>query len=78
MSHTDRGNYSGVYSSDSRVEKIEEVETPAGRFAAYKIINLNNNAPWATCWFAPAVGWTVKCEGVTAALNFALTSYHLE
>jgi hypothetical protein len=72
-----------MFRTTGRSEGIEEVETPAGRFRAFKVIadsGLGKGGP-TECWYAPKVKWVVKChsgERGVAIPNFEVTSYHLE
>lgn len=78
VSMTSQGTVSWTFTSKSDVEKVETVDTLAGRFSAYKIVNDTDGMPWITCWYAPAVGWPIKCMGARTPINSALVAYHLE
>lgn len=54
------------------VEGVEEVNTPAGTFLAYKIYYkqtemLRMNSGWIRYWYAPAVKWWIKREVETSS-----------
>lgn len=53
--------------NEFRVEGVEEVETPAGRYRAYKIYfrqteTTRNMSGWIRYWYSPVVKWWVKRE----------------
>jgi hypothetical protein len=53
--------------NEFRVEGVEEVETPAGRYSAYKIYfrqteTTRNTSGWIRYWYSPVVKWWVKRE----------------
>lgn len=78
VSMTGQGPVFWTFTSKSDVEKLETVDTPAGSFSAYKIVNDTDGVPWITCWYAPAVGWPIKCIGARTPINSVLVAYHLE
>ena len=56
-----------VYTSEFKVEGIEEITTPAGKFRAYKLHfqqsdNVSRSSGWIRYWYSPEVKMWVKRE----------------
>jgi hypothetical protein len=68
--------YSGIHTATMTVRKYEQIETPAGKFWAFKIERIEEpGLPTVEIyWFAPEVGLIVKFKSDEREVQ--LTSYH--
>lgn len=59
------GYYPGLAESRSKVVAYEKVTVPAGTFDACEVVNQwqsNGAVRKATCWWAPAIHFVVRCD----------------